>query len=148
MNRLKTFFLTLPLCLTAVGSAAHAGEADLAIPDLHKGEFNIGGNVVSAWNLLFGGSFVIIGTLGISLTLCRQINALPAYKSMLNVAAVIFETCKTYLLQQGKFLLMLFALIAAAMSYYFMGLLGQPITMAGLVLLFSIVGMGGSYGVA
>jgi K(+)-stimulated pyrophosphate-energized sodium pump len=147
MNRLKTLFFTLALCLTAAG-AAHAGEADLAIPDLHEGKFNLFGMTISGWNLLLFGSFVICGTLGISLTLRRQIYVLPAHKSMLDVAEVIFQTCKTYLVQQGKFLLMLFALIGSAMTYYFMVLQGQPITTAGLVLLFSIVGMGGSYWVA
>ena len=67
---------------------------------------------------------------------------------MLKIADIIFQTCRTYLLQQGKFLLMLFVFIAAAMSYYFMGLKHDTLTTLMLVLLFSIVGMGGSYLVA
>jgi K(+)-stimulated pyrophosphate-energized sodium pump len=67
---------------------------------------------------------------------------------MLNVAEIIFQTCKTYLIQQGKFLLMLFAIMAVAMTYYFMGLQGEGPGTAALVLFFSIVGMGGSYAVA
>ena len=102
----------------ACGSAS---EADLAIPDLHAGKFIIAGREISAWDLLFYGSFVIVGTLGISLYLRMQIHKLPAHKSMLDVAEIIFQTCKTYLIQQGKFLLMLFALIAVAMSYYLLG---------------------------
>lgn len=125
-----------------------ASEANLAIPDLHQGSFLILGQQVSAWNLLFGGSFVIVGTLGISLSLRAQIQRLPAHKSMLDVAEIIFQTCKTYLIQQGKFLLMLFALIAAAMTYYFMGLQGESLGTTLLVLFFSIVGMAGSYAVA
>jgi len=113
MYRLKTIILTAILTailsLTAA-TAVHASEADLAIPDLHKGRFDsLGG--ISAWNLLFYGSFVILGTLGISLTLRAQIYKLPAHKSMLDIAEIIFQTCKTYLIQQGKFLLMLFVLI-------------------------------------
>ena len=96
---------------------ARASEADLAIPNLHAGHFdNLGG--ISAWSLLFWGAWVICGTLGISLYLRTQIHRLPAHKSMLNVAEVISTTCKTYLLQQGKFLLMLFAIIAVAITYY------------------------------
>lgn len=130
------------------GSTALAGEADLAIPDLHKGEFVIAGQTISAWNLLFYGALVITGTLGISLYLRHQIKNLPAHESMLNISEIIFQTCKTYLIQQGKFLLMLFVLIAVAMTYYFMVLQGQPARTAGLVLLFSVVGMVGSYWVA
>jgi len=73
---------------------------------------------------------------------------------MLNVAEIIFQTCKTYLIQQGKFLLMLFAISAVALSYYLLGFSGgeehkyPPIVTLILVLFFSIVGMGGSYAVA
>ena len=105
---------------------ALASEADLAIPDLHKGRFfttpDDPDSGISAWNLLLYGALVISGTLGISLYLRSQIHKLPAHKSMLDIAEIIFQTCKTYLIQQGKFLLMLFVLIAAAMTYYFIGL--------------------------
>ena len=69
----------------------------------------------------FYGALVICGTLGISLYLRTQIHKLPAHKSMLDVAEIIFQTCKTYLIQQGKFLLMLFVLIAVAITYYLLG---------------------------
>lgn len=127
---------------------ARAGEADLRIPDLHEGKFSIAGQTISAWNLLFWGAWVIAGTLSISLYLRNQIYRLPAHKSMLSVAETIFQTCKTYLLQQGKFLLLLFLLIACAMGYYFVGLQGETPQTLGLVLLFSLVGMAGSYWVA
>src|SRR5262249_52441128 len=109
---------TLAVLLLAV-PALQASEADLAIPDLHAGTFF--GGAVSAWWLLFWGALVITGTLGISLYLRTQIHKLPAHQSMLNVAEIIFQTCKTYLIQQGKFLLMLFVLIALAISYYLLG---------------------------
>jgi K(+)-stimulated pyrophosphate-energized sodium pump len=144
---LWTVLASLVLALTA-GSHARASEADLAIPDLHEGKFTLLGGEISAWNLLFYGSFVIAGTLGISLYLMTQVRALPAHKSMLAVAEVIFQTCKTYLIQQGKFLLMLFALIGSAMAYYFIGLKKEPVQTALIVLLFSIIGMAGSYAVA
>jgi K(+)-stimulated pyrophosphate-energized sodium pump len=138
------------LAVVALLSAAgglRASEADLAIPDLHLGRFDsLGG--ITAWNLLAYGALVICGTLGISLWLFVQIKNLPAHKSMLAVADIIYQTCWTYLVQQGKFLLLLFAIIGGAMTYYFMGLLHEPLHTALLVLLFAIVGMGGSYLVA
>jgi K(+)-stimulated pyrophosphate-energized sodium pump len=156
MKFVKLFAWSLGICLLAAASAG-AGEADLAIPDLHQGSFTILGQSISAWNLLLYGSMVIAGTLGISLSLRNQVRSLPAHKSMLDVAEIIFQTCKEYLFQQGKFLLMLFVLIAIAISYYMLG--GDhgaendpnalsPYATLGLVLLFSVVGMGGSYWVA
>jgi K(+)-stimulated pyrophosphate-energized sodium pump len=107
--------------LFVTASAAQASEADLAIPDLRAGKFDILGYKISAWSLLFGGALVICGTVGFSLYLRTQIHRLPAHRSMLNVADIIYATCKTYLIQQGKFLLMLFAIIAVAMTYYLVG---------------------------
>ncbi len=136
------------VCWLLGSSAALASEANLAIPDLHKGTFTIAGQTISAWNLLFGGAWVILGTLGISLYLLRQIKNLPAHESMLNIAEIIFQTCKTYLIQQGKFLAMLFAIIASAMTYYFLALQGESLKNTLLVLMFSVVGIIGSYSVA
>jgi K(+)-stimulated pyrophosphate-energized sodium pump len=154
--RLSNLITVVGVLALLFGAAAsvHAGEADLAIPDLHEGHFtSLGG--ISAWWLLFLGAWVICGTLGISLYLRTQIHRLPAHRSMLNVADTIYATCKTYLIQQGKFLIMLFVLIACAISYYLLGFSGEaaagaisPITTLLLVLLFAIVGMGGSYSVA
>jgi K(+)-stimulated pyrophosphate-energized sodium pump len=138
----------IALAVLAAGGEALAGEADLAIPDLHAGRFNLFGVEISGWNLLLYGAFVICGTLGISLYLRTQIYKLPAHKSMLDVSEIIFQTCKTYLIQQGKFLLMLFVLIALAISYYFLGLRHEPPTTLLLVLLFAVIGMVGSYWVA
>jgi K(+)-stimulated pyrophosphate-energized sodium pump len=141
-----------PFALAAVAlllnaTLTRASEADLLIPDLHKGTFSTLGGI-TAFDLLWWGSWVIVGTLSISLYQVWQIHRQPAHKSMLDVSEVIFQTCKTYLIQQGKFLLMLFAIIGAAMTYYFVGLKGEHWNTAGLVLLFSIIGMGGSYAVA
>ncbi|MBX9681215.1 MAG: sodium/proton-translocating pyrophosphatase [Gemmataceae bacterium] len=148
--------------LFSITAPIFASEADLAIPDLHQGKFETLGGI-SAWNLLFGGAVVICGTLGISLYLRAQIKALPAHKSMLDVAEVIFQTCKTYLIQQGKFLIMLWVMIAVAISYYLLGFSDSghghapavddahpisPLMKVVYVLLFSIVGMAGSYWVA
>jgi K(+)-stimulated pyrophosphate-energized sodium pump len=157
MNRLKLLGWSIVLLLLAAPSL-HASEADLKIPDLHgtaeKPHFTLFNQPISAFDLLFYGALVITGTLGISLYQLVQIHKQPAHKSMLDVSEVIFQTCKTYLIQQGKFLLMLFAFIAAAIAFYFY-LEKKPTDTAshtletiGLVLLFSVVGMGGSYAVA
>jgi K(+)-stimulated pyrophosphate-energized sodium pump len=141
------------LLLAATGAAS---EAELLIPDLSKATFaNVGG--IDGWHLMLYGAFVICGTLGISLYLRTQIHALPAHKSMLDVSEIIFQTCKTYLIQQGKFLVMLFLFISAAIAYYLTVSHTEPepgqeshslgVTIA-LVLLFSVVGMIGSYWVA
>jgi K(+)-stimulated pyrophosphate-energized sodium pump len=152
MKSVKLIAFSL-LVLLLFAAPAHAGEASLAIPDLHEGSFSALGGI-SAWWLLFWGACVIAGTLSISLYLRAQIRKLPAHRSMLEVAETIFQTCKTYLIQQGRFLLMLFALIAIAISYYLLGYgheegaaIGAVPTVI-LVLLFSVVGMGGSYAVA
>jgi K(+)-stimulated pyrophosphate-energized sodium pump len=156
---LWAFFAVAVLLLG--GTSAQASEADLAIPDLWQhGTFRLFGTDVRAGMLLLVGSVVICGTLGFSLYLRTQIHKLPAHKSMLNVAETIFQTCKTYLIQQGKFLLMLFAFIAVVIAYYLLsprGNEGEAAPEAGsipawvtlvLVLLFAVVGMAGSYAVA
>lgn len=148
MRHATRIFAVLSIIFLAGVSSTLASEADMKIPDLHAGKFNLLGQEVSGWNLLAFGALVICGTLGISLTLRKQIMQLPAHQSMLNVSETIYQTCNTYLVQQGKFLLVLFAIIGAAMSYYFMGLQGEGIDTVALVLLFSLVGMGGSYWVA
>ncbi len=151
------------LLLTA--TAARASDADLAIPDLDlHGQFDKLGGIRSG-SLLFWGSFVILGTLGISLYQLYQIHKQPAHKSMLDISEIIFQTCKTYLIQQGKFLLMLFCFIALAMAVYLLApayMPGfahdpvkpgeeakySPIFTLVVVLFFALVGMGGSYAVA
>jgi K(+)-stimulated pyrophosphate-energized sodium pump len=123
--------------------AAWAGEADLKIPDLHEGHFTMFGGL-SGFQILLYGAMVILGTVGLSLYQFFNVKALPAHKSMLDVAETIFQTCQTYLKQQVKFLTILFAIIACAMSYYFLGLKHESLATLGLVLFFSIVGMAGS----
>src|SRR5919108_250853 len=115
MKLLKLAVWSVFLLLVAA-TWVHASEADLAIPELKVNVFF--DDTVSAWWLLLCGALVICGTLSISLYLRTQIHRLPAHKSMLNVAETIFQTCKTYLLQQGKFLIALFSIIAVAITFY------------------------------
>ncbi len=147
MKKIKVLFATACLLLLQTVKV-FASEADLAIPDLHEGHFNIFGGVISAWEFLFYGALVIAGTLSFSLFLRNQIKRLKAHRSMLEVANTIYETCSTYLVQQGRFLIMLFLFIAVAMGIYFFGLIGKTVSEVLLVFLFSIIGMAGSYAVA
>src|SRR5262249_3287158 len=78
----------------------------------------------------------------------NQTKALPVHESMGNVSNTIWETCKTYLIQQGKFLSILWGLIAVCMIYYFMGLQHEGLGKVIVILLCSILGILGSYGVA
>ena len=147
LNQLwKPALFALGLMLLAA-TGVWAGEADLAIPDLHQGHFNTLGGI-DAWTLLAIGALVITGTLGFSIYLFTDISRLPAHSSMLGVADVIYQTCQTYLVQQGKFLLMLFVFIGGAMAFYFMYLKGESAATVGMILLFSVIGMAGSYIVA
>ena len=154
MKRLKQVFLLLGFLF--ISGSLWASEADLKIPDLHEGHFPYFFDL-SAWQLLFYGSWVIVGTLAISLFLRNQIKKLPAHRSMLEVSETIYKTCRTYLLQQGKFLAILFGIISVAMTFYLIMANRNPegghnaiptVVTIVLVLLFSVIGIGGSYAVA
>ena len=110
---MKTFFrrFLLIASLFAVQGIGWASEADLKIPDLHEGHFSRFGGF-SGFQILFYGAIVIVGTVGLSLYQFFAIKALPAHRSMLEIAETIFQTCTTYLKQQAKFLAMLFGIIA------------------------------------
>ncbi len=111
MKSLKLILCSAALLLLAASGVRASGESDLAIPDLNHGHYDKLWNA-TPWQVLFFGALVILGTLSISLYQLYEIRKYPAHKSMLDVAEIIFQTCKTYLIQQGKFLLMLFVLIA------------------------------------
>ncbi len=141
---MKIFFnrLLIIWALYMWQGVAWASEADLKIPDLHEGSFHLFGGLTGFQILLYG-AMVIVGTVGISLYQFMKIKALPAHKSMLDVAETIFQVCKTYLKQQVKFLAILFAIIATAMSYYFLGLKHESLNTLSLVLLSSVIGIAG-----
>src|SRR5512136_3358731 len=129
--RLKNVMVKLMLLMAVayllIPLAALASEADLAIPDLHKGApYTLLGGI-RPWYLLFYGACIIAGTLGISLFLRHQVKKIKAHESMLKVSEIIYQTCRTYLIQQGKFLVMLFIFIALAMAFYFIVLQGQGV---------------------
>jgi K(+)-stimulated pyrophosphate-energized sodium pump len=125
---------------------AFAGEADIKLPDLSQVTF-MGGSLDGISILNFGLVVCIIGMI-FGLMQYIQTKNLPAHQAMLDVSATIWETCKTYVLQQGKFLAGLWILIAICMVYYFGFLSGMEIGNILIVLFCSIMGILGSYGVA
>ena len=130
------------------GSAAFGSEAELKLPDLG------GNNTFPALGGLTGTQLMVIGLVvcaigGIfGLIQYRQTRALPVHASMRNVSNIIWETCKSYLMQQGKFLLYLWVLIGICMVYYFYGLRQMAMGKVVLILAASVLGILGSYGVA
>nr|WP_276619749.1 sodium-translocating pyrophosphatase [Syntrophomonas wolfei] len=119
-------------------AAAFAGEANLVIPTLSPAQNNllIVGIVVCVLGMLFG------------LYQFTQVKKLPAHQSMLDVASIIYETCKTYLIQQGKFLILLFTFIGVCIAFYFGFLQKTPLSGVLLILAWTVIGILGSYSVA
>src|SRR6202451_802473 len=124
------------------------GEASLKLPDLSSVSFlGIEGHKL----LLFGILFCIFG-LAFGLIIYSRLKNLPVHRSMRDISELIYETCKTYLFTQGKFLMLLWLFIAVVIILYF-GVLapvpGKPIAVTlPIILFFSLVGIAGSYGVA
>ncbi len=143
MKKRSFLFLVLGMLFPVL---VKAGEADLEIPDLSQTTFFNG--AVTGWELLFYGMVITVFGLLFGYWQYTKIKKLPAHSSMLEVSQIIFETCKTYLLQQGKFLIILFLIIGSAITYYFLGLSGMKVPKVLLILLWSVLGILGSYGVA
>jgi len=122
------------------------GEANLKLPDLSQVTFlGVNGHKL----LLFGILFCIFG-LAFGLTIYQRLKNLPVHRAMREISELIYETCKTYLITQGKFLIMLWVFIAAIIVLYFGVLLRAEYgaLQVGIILFFSVVGIAGSYGVA
>lgn len=132
--------------LMLIPATVFAGEADLKIPDLKNVTFFNG--ALTGWNLLFYGMVIVLIGLYFGFMQFRSIRNMPAHKSMLDVSYTIYQTCKTYLLQQGRFLMILFGLIAVIMAYYFLALSGMKLGRVVMILMWSVLGILGSYGVA
>ncbi len=146
MRRVLLGLLVLAVLLPA--GSAFASEADLKIPNLASVKFL---GFVSGWALLFLGLLICVGGMAFGMVQYKAIRNLPVHKSMLDISELIYETCKTYLFTQGKFIGLLWAFIAVIMVIYFGGLAegtkGHWGTVA-IILMFSVVGILGSYGVA
>jgi K(+)-stimulated pyrophosphate-energized sodium pump len=140
------------------GPAHHGGgEAALVLPDLGQSTFlgGINGRTLLLWGLLVCGLGLVFGVVTYN-----QLKNMPVHRSMREVSELIYETCKTYLLTQGKFLLVLWVFIGIAVTVYFGKLAttvdpatgaevhGFPAGRVAIILLFSLIGMAGSYAVA
>lgn len=134
---MKKIFATIAMALFVV-APVYAGEANLVVPKIEGDNFNllVTGIVVSILGLIWG------------LIAYGQIKSVKAHKSMIEIGNTIFETCKTYLVQQGKFLIGLEILIAVCIAFYFGFLQEMSAKNVLIILAASVVGILGSYGVA
>jgi len=127
-----------------VVSPVFASEKDLILPNLSSVRFmGLPGN-----QLLMGGLVVCFLGLVFGLVIFNQLKNLPVHRTMREISELIYETCKTYLITQGKFILMLEVLIGTIMVVYFGVLEKNPANQVVIILLFSLIGIAGSYGVA
>ena len=126
------------------GQHAGGGEASLIVPDL--GQVPVGG--MNGRSLLLVGLVVCALGLVFGIVIFKQLQGLPVHASMREISELIYETCKTYLITQGKFLLVLEAFIGVIIVLYFGVLLRFDALKVVIILAFSLIGIGGSYGVA
>ena len=122
----------------------HGGEASLVLPDFTSVSFfGIQGN-----HLLMIGLLVCLAGLGFGLATYRRLRDLPVHESMREISELIYQTCKTYLIQQGRFLLILWLFIGTVILLYYKALVGFSWGRVAIILAFSLIGMAGSFGVA
>jgi K(+)-stimulated pyrophosphate-energized sodium pump len=145
LRKLPLFGLMAVLAILAATPAFAASEADLVLPDLASESF-LGG--IDGHTLLLAGLVVCVLGLLFGLWQYVQLKNLPVHRSMREISELIFETCKTYLVTQGKFILLLEVFIGAVMIFYFYFLRDFAPVKVLIILLFSLVGIAGSYGVA
>lgn len=138
--------LILSLGSLLIPMLTFAGEADMILPNLKEITFFNG--AMTGWSLLMWGAIVVLIGLLFGLYQAIRIRKFPTHKSMASVAETIYTTCKTYLLQQGRFLLILFAIIAAIIIFYFGVLSGKTFSQVTQILLWTVLGILGSYAVA
>ena len=143
-----TLLLLIASVSPAMASGGHkvGGEANLVLPDLDGAKFF--GESFTGKTLLYSGLVVSIAGLVFGLVIYNQLKNMPVHRTMLEVSELIYETCKTYLLTQGKFLFILWVFIGIIIVVYFHMLVGFPLEKVGIILGFSVVGILGSYGVA
>lgn len=129
-----------------IGAGHHQpmSEADLVLPDFRSVDF-FG---LDGWSLLVGGIAVCVAGLLFGLLAYRQLKKLPVHRSMREISELIYETCKTYLFQQGKFIALLWAFIAAIMVVYFGALEKVGAGKVVVIVVCSVLGILGSYAVA
>jgi K(+)-stimulated pyrophosphate-energized sodium pump len=148
MKKTKVLLWALAtFCLFGLATNVFAGEADIKIPSLDTVKFAGLGGISGSALMYVGIALCGLGAL-FGLFQYKQTKALPVHDSMAKVSHMIWETCKTYLFTQGKFLAILWVLIACCMIYYFGALQGNSAAHVVVILLASVLGILGSYGVA
>ncbi len=143
-GRVVLALLALVAVFGASPAPAHASEAELKLPDLASVSF-LG---VAGSTLLLFGLFVCLLGLLFGLVMYTQLKNMPVHKSMREISELIYETCKTYLQTQGKFILLLWAFIATIIVAYYGWLRHFHLNQLALIIAFSLIGIAGSYGVA
>src|SRR5205823_1810403 len=128
----------------AVVQEGAGGEANLVLPDLSQVEFR----GINARSLLSAGLIVCVLGLLFGLMVFTQTRNMAVHPAMREISELIYETCKTYLITQGKFILLLEVFIGVIMVFYFGFLQHFEPSRVAIILIFSLVGIGGSYGVA
>lgn len=130
------------------GEEVHVGrsEASLVLPDLNQVKFL--GGLLGGRTLLWSGLIVSVAGIGLGLLASAQLQRLPVHRSMLEVSELIYATCKTYLLTQGKFLFLLWLFIGSIIFVHFKYVEKLETAKLATVLVFSVIGILGSYGVA
>ena len=136
---------TLAFAGPTYAQSHQGGEANLELPDLSQVTFL---NGINGHNLLLFGIVVCVLGLGFGLAMYMNLKKLPVHRAMREISELIYATCKTYLTTQGKFILLLEAFIAVVIVLYFGVLSGMEPFRVGIILLFSLIGIAGSYGVA
>jgi K(+)-stimulated pyrophosphate-energized sodium pump len=136
--------LGAPALFAKAAEEAVGGEANLKLPDLSQVSF-LG---IDGHKLLLYGIIICIFGLLFGLTIFTRLKNMEVHRSMREISELIYETCKTYLLTQGKFLLLLEIFIAVVIVLYFGVLLKMEFMRVAIIILFSLVGIAGSYGVA
>src|SRR5499426_994604 len=136
---------SVPLFAQNVETAQHRGEVNLVVPPLEGVTFL---NNLSGPTLLKGGLFIALLGMVFGLVIYQRLKNLPVHSSMREISELIYETCKTYLQTQGRFLMILEMFIGAAIVFYFGFLLHLELFRVIVILVFSIIGILGSYSVA
>lgn len=147
MNKFMKLEWLFVLAMVLVPSFVFAGEADLVLPPLTQ-VFNLFGSEFGGRTLLEIG--LVVCALGglFGLIQYAQVKKIPAHKSMLEVSELIYTTCKAYLQKQGKFIAILEAIMAVIIVVYFYGMKHMEVSRVGMILIFSVLGILGSYFVA
>ncbi|MEO8410067.1 MAG: sodium/proton-translocating pyrophosphatase, partial [Propionivibrio sp.] len=136
------------LLLGAAAPAFASSEANLVLPNLKDTALASFMGGMSGWSLLAMGLVVCVAGLAFGGVVYSQVKAMPVHRSMAEVSELIYETCKTYLITQGKFILLLEIFIGVIIIAYFGWVQHMAAMEVALILAFSLIGIGGSFGVA